>query len=129
MCTRRPSCDNKESGLLLFYALLLCGVVTGFPNLHLADQMNLLQTTWLDVLCFNLIYRSTPYHGLLIYADDFRISEEDSDQFGMPSQLNVVLRRLCKKMTDLGVTRDEYVLLKALVLLNPGITFVFQCRN
>lgn len=88
--------------------------------MHLSDQMNLLQMTWLDVLCFNLAYRSTPYRGFLIFADDFRNSEEESEQYSTPTQLNTVTRRLSKKMTDLSVTRDEYVLLKAMVLLNPG---------
>jgi Ligand-binding domain of nuclear hormone receptor len=95
-------------------------IFAGFTGLHLNDQMNLLQMTWLDVLCFNLSYRSTPYRGLLIFADDFRNSEEESEKFGTPTQLNIVTRRLSKKMSDLNVTRDEYVFLKAMVLLNPG---------
>ena len=40
--------------------------------------MILLQSTWLDIQCFNLVFRSTPYsnNGILVYADDFRISNE-----------------------------------------------------
>ena len=98
--------------------------------MHLADQMNLLQSTWLDVLCFNLVYRSsTPYRGLLVFADDFRNSEEDSEKFGTPPQFNLVTRRLCKKTSDLNVQRDEYILLKAMILLNPGLqeSIVFNC--
>lgn len=100
--------------------------VSGFVALQLTDQMNLLQMTWLDILCFNLAYRSTPYRGLLVFADDFRNSEEESARFGTPTQLNTVTRRLCKKMTDLEVTREEYILLKAMILLNPGKYVLFS---
>ena len=45
--------------------------------------MILLQSTWLDIQCFNLVFRSTPYsaNGILVYADDFRISNEVGEMF------------------------------------------------
>ncbi len=100
--------------------LLLFCVFAGFINLPLADQMNLLQSTWLDILCFNLAYRSSPYKGLLVFADDFQCTEDDSKKFGSPPDLDALTRKLARKLTDLRVTREEYVLLKAMLLLNPG---------
>jgi hypothetical protein len=82
--------------------------------------MNLLQSTWLDVMCFNLAYRSTPYKGLLFYADDFKCSEEYARKLGSPPELDAANRKLAEKLSSLNVTREEYVLLKAMLLLNPG---------
>ena len=93
---------------------------SGFINLALPDQMNLLQSTWLDIICLNLVYRSVPYDGRLVYADDFKCSEDDAARFGSPPELDAVSRKLARKLTDLGITREEYVVLKAMLLLNPG---------
>ncbi|ELT99464.1 hypothetical protein CAPTEDRAFT_108381 [Capitella teleta] len=95
--------------------------VPGFINLPLPDQMNLLQSTWLDIMCFNLAYRSTPYKCLLVYADDFKCSEEYAKELGSPPELDAVNRKLAEKLSNLSVTREEYVLLKAMLLLNPDI--------
>ena len=81
--------------------------------------MNLLQSTWLDVLCFNMAYRSSPYNGDLVYADDFRCTEDDSKKLGSP-EFDTVTRRLARKLTDLRITKEEYVVLKTMLLLNPG---------
>ena len=37
----------------------------GFAGLTLSDQMNLLQHSWLEINLLNLVYRSSPYHGVL----------------------------------------------------------------
>lgn len=95
--------------------------VPGFINLPLHDQMNLLQSTWLDVLCFNMAYRSSPYNGDLVYADDFRCTEDDSKKLGSP-EFDTVTRRLARKLTDLRITKEEYVVLKTMLLLNPDIS-------
>jgi len=95
--------------------------VPGFLLLPLPDQMNLLQTTWLDIVCFNEAYRSVPYNNVIVYADDFKCNEAESKQLGIPPELDIVSRRLARKMTGLNVTMDEYVLLKAVLLLNPDV--------
>lgn len=95
--------------------------VPGFINLHLPDQMNLLQSTWLEIVLFNLSFRSTPYTGIMVYADDFKCSIDDSSKFGTPTEFDLVSRRLSKKMSDLAVTKEEYVLLKTMLLLNPDV--------
>ena len=82
--------------------------------------MNLLRSTWLDIVCLNTAFRSIPYNGDIIYADDFKISEEDSAVFGLPPELDRVTRKLIQKLTDLKVNYDEYLLLKAFILFNPG---------
>jgi len=100
------------------YLYVVC--CAGFVNLALPDQMNLLQSTWLDIICLNLVYRSVPYSHRLVYADDFKCNEEEAARFGSPPELDAVSRKLAKKLTDLNITKEEYVVLKAMLLLNPG---------
>lgn len=47
-------------------------------------------------------------------------SDEDSRRYGSPTELDAVTRKLAKKLSDLSVTREEYIMLKAMLLLNPG---------
>lgn len=82
--------------------------------------MNLLQHSWLEILCLNLCYRSSPYSGYLRFAQDFSISESDATIYMSNSELDSLTRKLAKKMTALDVSREEYVILKALLLCNPG---------
>ncbi|CAD5113690.1 unnamed protein product [Dimorphilus gyrociliatus] len=83
--------------------------------------MNLLQTTWLDIICLNVAYRSTPYKGVLVYADDFKISEADSPRFASHLELDGVTRKLAQKFSELKLNKEEYMLVKAMLLLNPDI--------
>lgn len=98
--------------------------VPGFINLPLSDQMNLLQSTWLDVLCLNLAFRSVPYKKHLVFADDFKCSEDEGSRFTMFAEVDNITRQLAKKMTDLKVTREEYILLKAILLFNPDTNVI-----
>ncbi|KAI0207959.1 Estrogen-related receptor gamma [Lamellibrachia satsuma] len=93
----------------------------GFLSLSLSDQMVLLQSTWLDIQCFNLVYRSSPYQGILVFADDFKCSEDDAIKMGSPLEYDSVSRRLAKKLSRLMITKEEYVLMKAILLLNPDM--------
>lgn len=95
--------------------------VPGFIGLTLKDQMNLLQGAWLDILCFNVAFRSSPYKGVLMFADDFVMSDGDSSNLCIPLELNVTLRKLARKISELALTREEYVLMKVMVLLNPDL--------
>lgn len=96
--------------------------VPGFVSLQLSDQMNLLQSTWLEILCLNLAFRSCPYKNILVFADDFKLSEDDVVKFSAPVQLDSICRRLAKKLSDLALTKEEYVLMKTLLLLNTDIS-------
>jgi len=82
--------------------------------------MNLLQSTWLDIICFNEAFRSVPYEGAIVFADDFKCSEDESKKFGIPSSLDSISRKLAQKMTKMMVSTEEYILLKTILLLNPG---------
>jgi len=104
-----------------------CDIIdAGFLSLPLPDQMNLLQSMWLDIICLNEAFRSVPYEGSIVFADDFKCSEAESKKFGIPLSLDVVSRKLAQKMTKMMVTTEEYVLLKTILLLNPGTSAVTE---
>lgn len=98
---------------------------SGFLNLSLSDQMNLLQHSWLEILCLNLIFRSCPYNGFLKFAEDLLISSEDSKLCMCSTEFDNLTRKLCKKFTNLGVTKEEYLMLKAMILCNIGNKIVY----
>jgi len=49
-------------------------MLVGFSLLALADQMTLLQKTWLDILCLNFAYRSSAKPGTLVFSEDFKVA-------------------------------------------------------
>ena len=48
-------------------------MLVGFSQLALADQMKLLQKTWLDILYLNFAYRSSAEPGTLVFSKDFKV--------------------------------------------------------
>jgi len=44
-----------------------------FSMLALADQMTLLQKTWVDILYLNFAYRSSTKPGTLVFSEDFKV--------------------------------------------------------
>jgi len=48
-------------------------MLVGFSLLALADQMKLLQKTWLDILYLNFAYRSSAEPGTLVFSKDFKV--------------------------------------------------------
>ncbi|KAK6182532.1 estrogen-related receptor gamma isoform X3 [Patella vulgata] len=95
--------------------------VPGFTSLNLSDQMNLLQHSWLEVLCLNLVFRSCPYSGYLCFAEDLKVSNDLVKTYNVPPEFDNLTRKLCKKFTLLGVSKEEYVLLKAITLCNIDV--------
>jgi len=49
-----------------------------------------------------------------------QVSSDDIERFGIPSDLCSSMLMLAKKLSSLALSMEEYVLLKAVVLLNPG---------
>jgi len=123
---RQPSGHLKYCMLTIRLATSCDIIDAGFLSLPLPDQMNLLQSMWLDIICLNEAFRSVPYEGSIVFADDFKCSEAESKKFGIPLSLDVVSRKLAQKMTKMMVTTEEYVLLKTILLLNPGTSAVTE---
>lgn len=95
--------------------------VPGFSSLSLSDQMNLLQHSWLEINLLNLIFRSSPYQGILKIAEDFKLTAEQAEKFGCSKELDTLTRKMCKKFSSLNITREEYLLLKSIILFNIDV--------
>ncbi|XP_052766916.1 steroid hormone receptor ERR2-like isoform X1 [Mya arenaria] len=95
--------------------------VPGFASLSLSDQMNLLQHSWLEINLLNLVYRSSPYHGILRIAEDYKLTSEQAEKYGCSRELDTLTRKMCKKFTSLNITREEYLLLKSIILFNIDV--------
>lgn len=95
--------------------------VPGFSSLSLSDQMNLLQHSWLEINLLNLIYRSSPYQGILKIAEDFKLTAEQAEKYGCSKELDLLTRKMCRKFTSLNITREEYLLLKSIILFNIDV--------
>ncbi|XP_060568977.1 steroid hormone receptor ERR2-like [Ruditapes philippinarum] len=95
--------------------------VPGFSSLSLSDQMNLLQHSWLEINLLNLVYRSSPYHGVLRIAEDFKLTTEQAEKYGCSKELDTLTRKMCKKFTSMNITKDEYLLLKSIILFNIDV--------
>ncbi|XP_048737503.1 steroid hormone receptor ERR2-like isoform X1 [Ostrea edulis] len=95
--------------------------VPGFCTLSLSDQMNLLQHSWLEILCLNLVFRSCPYNGYLKFAEDLQLSVDECKLCHCSPELDGLSRKLAKKFTEMEVTKEEYLLLKAMTLCNIDV--------
>jgi hypothetical protein len=98
-------------------------LIPGFSSLPLSDEMNIIQCAWNHILCFNLGYRSAVpmYDGYLVFAEDLKIAESESEGVGIWTELDSVSRSIAKKLSELRVTKEEHVLLKTILLLNADI--------
>nr|XP_006824850.1 PREDICTED: estrogen-related receptor gamma-like [Saccoglossus kowalevskii] len=93
----------------------------GFTTMSLNDQMTLLQSAWNEVLILGLAYRSIPHQDTLAFADDFAMSRNDSKEAKV-DLLNDLTLRLTDRFRKLKLDKEEYVILKGLVLCNSDIT-------
>jgi estrogen-related receptor ERR len=57
--------------------------VPGFTELHLNDQMRLLQSTWAEILTLSLAFRSVSMGGRLLFASDFNLDEKQARDAGV----------------------------------------------
>lgn len=93
--------------------------IPGFTDLSLNDQMRLLQSTWAEILTLTLAYRSIPLMSLqrLKFATDFTLDEKQSKDCGA-IELYQVCCHVVQRLDSLSILKEEYYLLKALVLTN-----------
>lgn len=91
--------------------------VPGFTDLTLNDQMKLLQTTWTEVLTLSLIFRSLPKSGKLNFAADLLMTETEAFECGLGSFYEKCMT-LIDKLEHIGLCKEEFLILKAIVLAN-----------
>lgn len=122
--TSIPEMDQRVLGQLSdLYDRELVGIIgwakqiPGFSNLALNDQMRLLQSTWAEIITFTLAWRSMPNTGRLRFAQDFTLDEKlarDCHCMELYSHCIQIIERIQR----LGLTREEYCVMKALILAN-----------
>ncbi|KAJ8673828.1 hypothetical protein QAD02_005090 [Eretmocerus hayati] len=91
--------------------------IPGFSSLPLNDQMRLLQSTWAEILTFNLAWRSLPNSGKLRFAQDFTLDERLARECHC-LELYTHCMQIVDRVQRLGLSREEFYVLKALLLAN-----------
>ncbi|XP_050425553.1 estrogen receptor [Adelges cooleyi] len=107
--------------------------IPGFTDLSLNDQMRLLQSTWAELLTLTTAFRSISNSVSMItdnailngecqkrklkYATDYVLDEKQAKEIGLGDVYNLCLH-IVEKLQQLKVQKEEYYLLKALVLSN-----------
>lgn len=123
--------------------------IPGFTELELNDQMRLLQSSWAEILALSLSYRTqqifnsnsstpntpTPCNSIsitngnskvnltipnkLVFTSDFIMEQSHAIECKAEEMFGYCLQ-LQKRMVPLAISKQEYVLLKALLLMNVG---------
>ncbi|XP_047661584.1 glucocorticoid receptor isoform X3 [Tachysurus fulvidraco] len=110
---------NRLGGHQVVSAVKWAKALPGFRNLHLDDQMTLLQCSWLFLMSFSLGWRSYQQcnGGMLCFAPDLVINEERMKLPYMTEQCKQMLK-ITNELVRLEVSYDEYLCMKVLLLLS-----------
>ncbi|EDV95945.1 steroid hormone receptor ERR2 [Drosophila grimshawi] len=94
--------------------------IPGFMELPLNDQMKLLQVSWAEILTLQLTFRSLPFNGKLCFATDVWMDELLAKECGY-TDFYYHCVQIAQRMERISPRREEYYLLKALLLSNCDI--------
>jgi len=94
--------------------------IPGFIDLPLNDQMKLLQVSWAEILTLQLTFRSLPFNGKLCFATDVWMDEHLAKECGY-TEFYYHCVQIAQRMERISPRREEYYLLKALLLANCDI--------
>ncbi|XP_052387847.1 progesterone receptor [Carassius gibelio] len=91
----------------------------GFRNLHINDQMTLIQYSWMGLMLFSLGWRTfqnvtTDY---LYFAPDLILSHDQLRRSPI-YDLCLAMQFVPREFANLQVTKEEFLCMKALMLLN-----------
>ena len=64
-------------------------------------------------------FRSLPYDGDLVFAEDFVVDSDLSGEVGM-GELYCIFNQLHRRLKSLQITKEEFVLMKSMALVNAG---------
>ncbi|XP_077449247.1 glucocorticoid receptor-like isoform X2 [Stigmatopora argus] len=116
---RLMSTLNKLGGQQVISAVKWAKSLPGFRNLHLDDQMMLLQCSWLFLMSFSLGWRSYKQcnGNMLCFAPDLIINQDRMKLPYMAGQCKQMLK-ICTELVRLEVSYEEYLCMKVLLLLS-----------
>uniref|UniRef100_A0A3P9IL80 Progesterone receptor n=1 Tax=Oryzias latipes TaxID=8090 RepID=A0A3P9IL80_ORYLA len=91
----------------------------GFRNLHINDQMTLIQYSWMNLMVFSLGWRSfqNVTSEFLYFAPDLILSQEQMRRSPI-YDLCLAIQFIPQEFANLQVTREEFLCMKAIILLN-----------
>ncbi|XP_014901044.1 glucocorticoid receptor-like [Poecilia latipinna] len=117
--TRLMTTLNRLGGRQVISAVKWAKALPGFRNLHLDDQMTLLQCSWLFLMSFSLGWRSYQQcdGNMLCFAPDLVINEERMKLPYMAEQFDQMLK-ISSEFVRLQVSHEEYLCMKVLLLLS-----------
>ncbi|XP_076862027.1 glucocorticoid receptor isoform X2 [Brachyhypopomus gauderio] len=117
--TRLMTTLNRLGGRQFISAVKWAKALPGFRNLHLDDQMTLLQCSWLFLMSFGLGWRSYQQcnGNMLCFAPDLVINEERMKLPYMGDQCAQMLK-ISNEFVRLQVSNEEYLCMKVLLLLS-----------
>ncbi|XP_029902826.1 estrogen receptor 2a isoform X1 [Myripristis murdjan] len=95
--------------------------IPGFVELSLLDQVHLLECCWLEVLMMGLMWRSVGHPGKLIFSPDLSLSREEGTCVQSFVEIFDMLLAATSRVRELKLRREEYVCLKAMILLNSNV--------
>ncbi|XP_075707635.1 progesterone receptor [Rhinoderma darwinii] len=114
LCSLNQLCERQ----------LLCVVkwsksLPGFRNLHIDDQIILLQYSWMSLMVFAMGWRSYQHVSgqMLYFAPDLILNEQRMKDSSFYS-LCLSMRQLPQEFVKLQITHEEFLCMKALLLLN-----------
>ncbi|XP_070842982.1 estrogen receptor [Chaetodon trifascialis] len=116
MMTLLTSMADKELVHMIAWAKKL----PGFLQLSLHDQVQLLESSWLEVLMMGLIWRSIHCPGKLIFAQDLILDRNEGDCVEGMAEIFDMLLATTSRFRMLKLRPEEFVCLKAIILLNSG---------
>ncbi|XP_067853328.1 androgen receptor isoform X2 [Heptranchias perlo] len=107
-----PSCRLRKC----FAAGMTLG---GFRNLHVDDQMSLIQYSWMAVMVFAMGWRSYRIVNsrMLYFAPDLIFNEQRMQKSNMYN-LCVEMQRLSQEFQWLQLSQDEFLCMKVLLLFS-----------
>ncbi|KAM7403744.1 hypothetical protein PAMA_004261 [Pampus argenteus] len=109
---------DKELVLMISWAKK----IPGFVELSLADQIHLLKCCWLEILMLGLMWRSVDHPGKLIFSPDFKLNREEGQCVEGIMEIFDMLLAATSRFRELKLQREEYVCLKAMILLNSNLS-------
>ncbi|XP_067245843.1 progesterone receptor isoform X1 [Chanodichthys erythropterus] len=91
----------------------------GFRNLHINDQMTLIQYSWMGLMLFSLGWRTfqNVTSDYLYFAPDLVLSQDQMRRSPI-YDLCLAMQFVPQEFANLQVTKEEYLCMKALMLLN-----------
>uniref|UniRef100_A0A674B8Q2 Estrogen receptor 2a n=1 Tax=Salmo trutta TaxID=8032 RepID=A0A674B8Q2_SALTR len=95
--------------------------IPGFVDLCLFDQVHLLECCWLEVLMLGLMWRSVGHPGRLIFSPDLSLNREEGSCVQGFVDIFDMLLAATSRFRELKLQREEYVCLKAMILLNSNM--------